>query len=154
MYEIALPLHSYLRWLLFACLLYCVVSAVRGVLGKHPYTRLDNIMRSCTSGFSHVQLLLGMVLYMKSPITRFFMNSPAEAWKYLDIAYFSVFHISMMLLSVVLITIGAAKARRMQTDADKHRQILIWFSIAIAIIFIAIPWPWNPYASRPLFRTF
>lgn len=119
-----------------------------------PYTRRDNILRSATSGISHMQLILGMVLYMKSPITKFFMQSPAEGFRYADVTFFSVYHISMMLVSVVLITIGGAKAKRLQQDAAKHKAILIWFGIALLIIFLAIPWPFNPYASRPIFRTF
>lgn len=154
MYETLLPYHSFIRWLVLLALLYSVVSALLGLLGNRPYTKLDNIMRSVTSGLSHVQLLIGMMLYMKSPLVKFFFKDTHQGFKYADITFFSVFHIGMMMTSVVLLTIGAAKARRLTEAADKHKTILIWFGIALIVILLAIPWPFNPFASRPLLRTF
>lgn len=154
MHQFFLPIHSFTRWLVLAALLYCIISAVLGLLKNKPYSRLDNIVRSASSGLSHLQLLMGMVLYMKSPVTKFFMQHPSEGFKYPDVTFFGLIHITLMLTSVVLITIGAAKARRKTEDADKHKAILIWFGIALLIIFIAIPWPFNPLAARPIFRGF
>jgi hypothetical protein len=154
MYETLLPYHSFIRWLVLLALLYSVVSALLGLLGNRPYTKLDNIMRSVTSGLSHVQLLIGMMLYMKSPLVKFFFKDTHQGFKYADITFFSVFHIGMMMTSVVLLTIGAAKARRLTEAADKHKTILIWFGIALIVILLAMPWPFNPFASRPLLRTF
>lgn len=154
MYEFLLPIHSLIRWLVLFTLLYSLASAAIGLLNNKPYSRIDNIMRSATSGLSHLQLLIGMTLYMKSPLVKFFFKDTSEGFKYADITFFSVFHISLMLTSVVLLTIGAAKARRKTEAADKHQAILLWFGIALVVIFLAIPWPFNPFASRPLLRTF
>ena len=154
MYETLLPYHSFIRWLVLAALLYSIVSAVLGVVKGKPYTKLDNVMRSVTSGLSHVQLLIGMTLYMKSPLIKFFFKDTHEGFKYADITFFSLYHISMMMVSVVLLTIGAAKARRKTEAIDKHKTVLFWFGIALLVIFLAIPWPFNPFASRPLLRTF
>ena len=74
MYEMLLPYHSFIRWLVLFALLYSVASALLGVLKGKSYTKLDNIMRSVTSGLSHVQLLIGMTLYMKSPLIKFFFK--------------------------------------------------------------------------------
>jgi hypothetical protein len=59
-----------------------------------------------------------------------------------------------MILSVVLVTIGSALAKRKQTDREKFKTILIWFSIVLSVIFIAIPWPFSPFANRAYLRTF
>jgi len=154
MYETLLPYHSFIRWLVLLALLYSVVSALLGVVKGKPYTKLDNVMRSVTSGLSHVQLLIGMTLYMKSPLIKFFFKDTHQGFKYADITFFSLYHIGMMMTSVVLLTIGAAKARRLTEAADKHKTILVWFGIALIVIFLAIPWPFNPFASRPLLRSF
>jgi hypothetical protein len=68
--------------------------------------------------------------------------------------FFRFVHISLMLTSVVLITIGSAKAKRIETSRLKYKTMLIWFSIALLIILVAIPWPFSPLANRPYFRTF
>jgi hypothetical protein len=154
MYEYLLPIHSIIRWLIVAGMLYTLVQAIRGLLGNTPYTRADNIARSIVSGVSHIQLLLGFTLYIKSPLATYFRSHAREAMQYEDMAFFGIYHIAMMLVAIVLITIGAAKAKREAADRDKHRQILIWFGIAALVIFLAIPWPFSPVVARPYFRAF
>lgn len=154
MYQTLLPLHSIIRWLLVIGLLYCIVRSIIGLASKSPYDKLDNFFRGFTSGVSHIQLIIGLVLYFKSPITTYFRSNTAAALGYVDIAFFGVFHISFMIISVLLLTIGASKVKRVKTDSEKHKQILWWFGIATILIFLAIPWPFNPYAPRPYLRTF
>jgi MFS-type transporter involved in bile tolerance (Atg22 family) len=98
--------------------------------------------------------LLGLYLYLISPIVKFNVADGGEAGLVSEHTFFRFVHISLMVISVVLITIGSAKAKRATTDRLKFKTILIWFSIALLIILIAIPWPFSPLASRPFFRTF
>jgi glucan phosphoethanolaminetransferase (alkaline phosphatase superfamily) len=154
MYPFLLPLHSLIRWLLVAALLYCLISSLHGVIKKARYSKVDNTLRSITSGVSHVQLIIGLILYFKSPVTTYFRNNTAEAMRYMDIAFFGLFHIVFMLTAVVLLTIGASKAKRANTDLEKHKQVLLWFAVATAMILLAIPWPFSPYAARPFLRSF
>lgn len=154
MYQILLPLHSIIRWLLVVGILFNLTSSLLGLTSKGTFTKTDNFFRSFTSGISHIQLIIGLLLYFKSPITTYFRNNTSEAIHFVDIAFYGVFHIACMVISVLLITIGAAKAKRANTDLNKHKQIALWFGIATLLILIAIPWPFNPYASRPYFRPF
>lgn len=154
MYQILLPLHSIVRWLLVAALLYCLVSSVHGLFAKSRYSKVDNIVRSITAGTSHLQLIIGLLLYFQSPVTTYFRNHTAEAIGYVDIAFFGLFHISFMVIAVLLLTIGASRAKRVKTDQEKHEQILLWFGIAALFMLLAIPWPFSPYAARPYFRSF
>lgn len=154
MYQILLPIHSIIRWLFVLTIFYSVARACWSVFSKGAFTQTDNVVRSLTSGLAHVQLIVGMILYFKSPITTFFRNNPAEAMGYVDLAFFGVFHISFMIIAIVLVTIGASKAKHGATDIDKHKQILVWFGLAAFLIFLAIPWPFHPYVNRPYWRPF
>lgn len=69
-----------------------------------------------------------------------------EAMKNPELRFWSVEHISMMLIAIILITIGSVRAKRVLTDEAKHKQVAVFFLIALAIIFIAIPWPWKEIA--------
>jgi hypothetical protein len=71
-----------------------------------------------------------------------------------EAVFFGLIHITLMVLSVVLVTIGSALAKRKQTDREKFKTMLTWFSIVLLIIFIAIPWPFSPFANRNYFRTY
>jgi hypothetical protein len=154
MYPYLLSIHSIIRWLLVTGILYALLQAIRGLAGNKPYSKGDNITRSFVSGVSHIQLLLGFTLYMKSPLVAYFRTHTKEAMQYEDMSFFGMYHISMMIVAILLITIGAAKAKRAEGDRGKHRQILIWLGIAAVVIFLAIPWPFSPVVARPYWRGF
>ncbi|TCD04004.1 hypothetical protein EZ437_04290 [Pedobacter psychroterrae] len=135
-------------------LFYGIYLSARGYFRTRIFNRHDNFIRHFTATISHIQLMLGLSLYMISPIVKF--NS-AVAEKHLWLAehdFLRYVHIALMILSVVLITVGSARAKRMQTDREKFGTMLLWFSLSLSVIFIAIPWPFSPLASRPFFRSF
>ncbi len=154
MYQYILPLHSIIRWLVVIGLLYCLIRSLMGVFGNAKFNKIDNFFRSFVSGISHLQLILGFILYFKSPIVAYFRQNFKDAIQHPEFSFFGIIHIALMLISVVLLTIGAAKAKRAETGLAKHKQILIWFSLATLLIFLAIPWAFSPYVARPLFREF
>jgi hypothetical protein len=111
-------------------------------------------MRHTTATISHVQLMLGYVLYFNSPFITYFREHYKEAIQQFDYLFFGLIHIIMMTLSVIIITIGSSAAKRSATDKGKFKTIALCFSVALFIILIAIPWPFSPLAKRPYIRTF
>lgn len=155
MYPQLLFFHSLFRWLLLAGLLYSLYRASRGYRGKLPFTKTDNAVRHWTATLSHIQLMLGMVLYFTSPVTGYFLKHSREAFRNNpDATFFGAIHITLMTVAVFVITIGSALAKRQENDTDKFRTWLVWFAVAILIIFLAVPWPFSPLATRPWWREF
>lgn len=154
MYATLLPFHSLIRWLIVAGMLYSLYRSVLGVYAGAAFTRGDSLVSRWTGHFSHLQLLIGLVLYFKSPTATYFRTDPAEAMQYSEYAFFGLYHIALMLVAIVLVTIGSATAKRASTDLQKHKKILLWFGIAALVILVAIPWPFHPLANRPYLRTF
>ena len=152
MYFILLVLHSLLRWLVLGSLLYAIYTALQGVLKKQTFTAKANAIRHWTATIAHVQLLAGMTIYLQSPLVK--MQVPDAGSFFTEHAFFKYVHISLMIIAIVLITIGSAKAKRASEDQQKYRTILKWFIAALVIILIAIPWPFSPLAHRPYFRSF
>jgi hypothetical protein len=152
MYQTLTFYHNLMRWLVLASLLFSLYRAYKGYFSRSAFTKTDNAVRHWTATIAHIQLIIGMTLYFQSPIIKYFMANFKEAVSNFDITFFSLIHSSLMLTAVVLITIGSAKSKRKQTDQEKFKTILIWFSIALLIIFIAIPWPFSPFANRPYIR--
>ncbi|SDL64876.1 hypothetical protein SAMN04487898_12221 [Pedobacter sp. ok626] len=154
MHQILLTLHSANRWLVLIFLIYAIFLSARGILRSRAFGKHDNFIRHFTATISHVQLMLGLGLYLISPTVKF-NSAIAETHLWIDEHnFFRYVHISLMIISVILITIGSARARRMQTDGEKFKTMLLWFSLALFVIFIAIPWPFSPVANRPFFRSF
>ena len=154
MYPIILALHSAVRWLVLASLIFALFRAYRGWLTKREFTKSENAVRHWTATFLEIQFLLGLCLYFISPIVDYFLHHFKLAVHQREIRFFGMEHSLMMLTAVVIIMIGSAKAKRKQTDIQKFKTIAIWFSIGLLIILTSIPWAFSPLTSRPNFRGF
>ncbi|MEL5901311.1 MULTISPECIES: hypothetical protein [Bacteroidota] len=154
MYSTLLVFHSLIRWLVFAFLLYSIYRAFVGYLNDKPFSKTDNAFRHWTATIAHIQLMVGIILYTQSPIVKYFWRKTETDLQNLDLTFYGIIHIFLMLTAIVLLTIGSALAKRQPTDKEKFKTMLVWFSIALIIIFIAVPWTFSPLSSRPNFRTF
>jgi hypothetical protein len=152
-YAILLLIHSWVRWLFLAALLYAIGKAWYGWLrGSISYTKGDTMLRGMTVGLNHLQILLGFVLYFQSPLIEYLRSDMQSGLQIPEVAFFGVMHITLMLIAAVVLTIGGAKARRGTTDATKFRTVAIYFTIAIVLILLALPTPISPFAQRPWMR--
>jgi len=152
MYQTLTFLHSTFRWLVLLSLVYSIFRAYKGYFSQKEFSKTDNLVRHWTATIAHIQLVLGITLYSQSPIIKYFWKNFDEAKESLDLLFFGLIHIFLMLFSIVLITLGSSISKRKMTDKEKFKTMLIYFIIALVIIFIAIPWPFSPLANRPYFR--
>ncbi|MFB9079907.1 hypothetical protein ACFFLS_08450 [Flavobacterium procerum] len=152
MYQTLLEGHSFIRWLVLVSLLCSIYIAYKGYSQKLPFTKKANLFRHWTATIAHIQLLFGILVYLQSPIVKYFWRNFKHEVQNLDASFFGIIHIALMLIAIIIITIGSALSKRRKTDAEKFKTMLVWFLIALFIIFIAIPWPFSPLASRPYFR--
>ncbi|WP_240432977.1 hypothetical protein [Taibaiella koreensis] len=152
MYQTLIFYHSIVRWLVLAALLYGVFRAGTGYVSGRPFTRTDNAVRHWTATIAHVQLLIGMLLYWRSPVIHYFWKHFDTAREDNDTMFFGTIHVLMMLTAIVIVTIGSALAKRRTEARAQFRTMLIWFSLALLLILLAIPWPFSPLAHRPYIR--
>lgn len=154
MYQSLLILHSLVRWLVLISLLFAIIRAYSGWFGNKRFLKMDNTARIVAASSAHLQLVIGLTLYVISPVVRYFLTYFKEAVHQREIRFFGMEHVTMMLLAIVLLTIGSAKTKRKTTDRQKFKTMAIWFTIALLIIFLSIPWHFSPFTSRPYFRWF
>lgn len=154
MYASLIFFHSIIRWFVLSSLIFAIYRAYHGYKSNSVFTRTDDSVRHWTATISHIQLTIGSVLYFTSPLIKFFLANFKEHIHNIDLTFFGIAHILLMTISVVIITIGSALAKRKSTDKEKFRTMLVYFFIALLIIFLAIPWPFSPFTSRPFIRTF
>jgi hypothetical protein len=154
MYPTILALHSFVRWLVLTSLLFAIYRAYYGWLTGKSYSRFDSSVRYWTVFIAHTQLLLGLLLYFISPLIHYFLNNFKDAVHIREIRFFGMEHSFMMLTAMTLITVGSAKAKRKQSDIDKHKTVAIWFTVGLLLILINIPWKFSPLVSRLYLRSF
>ena len=138
MYTILSHAHSGLRYAVLFFLIAAVAKAFSGWMGKKSYLPGDRKMATFTVIFSHVQLLLGLALYFSEAWYSRVATDPAQESM---IRFFKMEHLAGMIIAIVLITIGSARAKRQNSDAKKHKTIAIFFGIGLLLILAMIPWP-------------
>jgi membrane protein DedA with SNARE-associated domain len=142
-YTIFKHTHSGLRWFLLIALLSVIVMSIVQLAGKKQYKESIRKLALFTLIFSHVQLLVGMVLYFLSPKVIF----AAESMKNAMLRFFLVEHIGLMIVALVLITMGYSKAKKALTQEAKLKKTLLFYGLGLLLILLAIPWPWQQYAA-------
>lgn len=131
MYEILKSAHSGWRYLVFVLLIIAVVQALSGWFGKKAYTEGNRKLNVFTLISAHIQLVLGLVLYFLSPLTKGPMGDALYR-------YWKVEHVSMMIIAIILITVGNAKSKKVDAALSKHKTIAIFFGIALVLVVAAI----------------
>lgn len=152
MYAFSLMLHSYFRWLVLLALIVAIVKSAIGLARGHRFTATDNAVRHWTATTGHIQLLIGMLVYVQSPVVAYFWANKKEALRNPDALFFGALHILMMFAAVIFMTIASSKSKREPDHTAKFRIMLIYFTIALIVIAAAIPWPFSPLAQRPYWR--
>jgi hypothetical protein len=140
-----------LRWAVLLTGLVAWLRAVSGKTARRPWTPQDELWGLLLTTSVDLQFLVGLVLYVLSPITRLGLRNFAAAMQINVARFFTVEHVVGMIAGIALIHIARVKIRRTTDSERKHRLAMILYGIALVLIIISIPWPGMPVA-RPLFR--
>jgi hypothetical protein len=134
MYTFFKNFHSGLRFIVFVLILIAIVQSIAGWLGKKPYTDANRKMNLFAMISAHTQLLIGLVLYFYSPLVQF----AGSTMKNTELRYWTVEHITMMIIAIALITIGHSRSKKAKTPTAKHKAIAIFYLLGTIVIIVAI----------------
>ncbi len=139
MYNGLLHAHSGLRWIVLALLVAAIIKAFSGWKGNSQFTEGDRKLALFTLIFTHIQLLLGLWLYFISPKVAFVEGFMKDS----VLRFYSVEHITLMLIAIILITVGFSAAKRASEDAARFKKIAVYYLIGLLVILAGIPWPFR-----------
>lgn len=145
MYPTFLLLHSVIRYFVLIMLIVLIFKSLAGWMGKSAYTPGDNKISLFTLILTHTQFLVGIVLYFMSPSVQF----SAQTMKDPSARYWTVEHILMMLIAVVLITVGRSTSKKIADGTARHRRLFILNAIALVIILVGITMSGRGFFSLP-----
>ena len=134
-------IHSYWAYLVLIVLISAVLKSVIGYFSNKDYDANAFRVSLFTLIVSHIQLLIGLVLYFTS--ARFDLWSDlgvGEVMKNANIRLYLVEHPTINILAVALITVGYSKHKKKLVSKPKYKTIAIFYSIALILIFSRIPW--------------
>ena len=133
-------LHSYWAYLVIIVLFAAVINALIGFAGKKEYTAKDFRVSLFTLIVSHIQLLLGLILYFVSPKFELWSSMGSEVMKTAGVRLYLVEHPLINIIAIVLITIGYSKHKKKLTSTPKFKTILIFYTLALIFFLSRIPW--------------
>lgn len=138
-----LHLHSSLRYIVLAALLYAIIkgwkAGEQAVEGKERRPYLIAMI------VAHIQLLLGLGLYFMGENGLTALNSLFDtgASLFSSLGFFGIIHFVLMVTAVTLITKAHSLAKKNAT----HRRVVRLMLFALLIVLVAIPWPFYGYGS-------
>ena len=141
MYNTVKILHSYWAYLVLLILILATLNALYKTFSGKEYEAKDFRISLFTLIVSHIQLLIGIVLYFVSP--RFHLFSELGMGGIMKDAVnrlYLVEHPLINIIAVALITIGYSKHKKKLTSQSKLKMIAIFYSIALALFLSRIPW--------------
>ncbi|ASZ14596.1 hypothetical protein KTO58_00840 [Chitinophaga pendula] len=148
MNDTLLLVHSVLRWAILLSALWAVFRAWKGVSSNAPFAAADNKAGLFFLIFMDLQLLIGLVVYFTSPLVTAARANMGAAMKDPALRFFSLEHVLLAVVALVLVHIGRSKVKKAPTDAAKHKKALIFFGLALLVLLLMIPWPFRAALGR------
>ena len=130
--------HSYFSYLLLAIIVFSLIYTIVMFVRKKPFT--DKVIKVALAGFiaTHLQLLIGLVLYVISP--KGLSNFSGEAMGDTLSRLYILEHPLTMIIGIILISVGYIKAKKPGDDIRRFKTIIIFYILGLGAILLRIPW--------------
>lgn len=140
MYAILKNIHSYWAFLVLLVLVLAVANAFRGMGAKKEFENKDLRVSLFGLIFSHIQLLIGLILYFVSPWFDQWEMGMGSVMKDAQARLYLVEHPFTNILAIVLITLGWSLHKRQTEDGKKFSRIGIFYFLGLFLLLSRIPW--------------
>lgn len=142
MFETLQFIHSYWAYLTLLIIVLATLNALKGLFSKGEFNDKDLRISLFALIITHIQIILGLFLYIYSPNAMGAIKSGGMGAVMKDAAlrFSSVEHPLMMIIAVVLITIGYSKHKKKEDANGKFKTLAIFYTIALLLVLSRIPW--------------
>ncbi|TXK78422.1 hypothetical protein [Mesonia sp. K4-1] len=142
MYRAIYYLHSYWAYMVILVAFLATINALIGVFTKKPYGAKDFRISLFALICTHLQLLIGLILFFVSPKIVWFSENVDMGliMKNSTMRMYNVEHPLLMIIAIALITIGYSKHKKKLSSAPKFKTLAIFYTLAFAAILAMIPW--------------
>jgi len=140
MYETVQFIHSYWAYLVLFMLLIASFNGIIGFAANKEYSAANFRIALFTLIVSHIQLLIGIVLYLTPGNLSRFDAGMSEVMNSDTLRLYLVEHPLMMILAIVLITVGYSKHKKKLTSRPKFKMLAIFYGLAFVVVLTRIPW--------------
>lgn len=139
MYVALQTAHSIFAYVVLALLFLAAFNAITGLTSKRLFKDKDLRLSLFALIVSHLQLLLGLVLYFVSEkgVKAFGLEG---AMKISELRLTMLEHPLINIIALALITIGWSKHKKEESNNGKFKKIAVFYTIGLLLILLRLPW--------------
>jgi len=100
----------------------------------------------------NIQLLLGWILFIKSPLVHEFWSNYALYVKHRQMRFFGMEHVTVMTICIGTINYYTFQCYRKIGNKQVYHYLWKRYCWLFTLILLSIPWSFSPLTSRPNFR--
>ena len=139
MYKGIQHLHSGIAYLALLALVVVIFYMLIGSLSNREFTEKDRKIGLIAFILSHIQLLVGLILYFISPLGLEMLSS-GSAMSDPAARLLALEHPLINIIAIVVISVGYIRAKKMSISRAKFRSIYMMYAIGLVLILSRIPW--------------
>ena len=141
MYSLLKNIHSYWAYLVLLVLILGILNAIVGKIKGKDFESKDLRLSLFGLIFSHIQLLIGLILYFVSPWFDQWSNlGMGGVMKDAQARLYLVEHPFTNILAIVLITMGWSLHKRQSDPGKKFLRIALFYGLGQLLLLSRIPW--------------
>ena len=136
MYNFVQKFHSGWAYLALLLLVIAVFNSFSGWFSKREFTSKDKKTALFALIATHLQLVIGFILYFTSPKGLDSLGYMEDA----ELRLTALEHPIVNILAIVLITIGWSRHKKAVASDLKFKSIFVFYLLGLVLILIRIPW--------------
>jgi hypothetical protein len=140
MYIYFKTVHSYWAFFVIFILGAAIFNAFIGRYTGKEFSTKDLRISLFGLIFSHIQLLIGLILYFVSPWFDQWAEIGIGVMKDTQTRLYLVEHPLINILAIFLITMGWSMHKRQSESSKKFLRIILFYSLGLLLLLSRIPW--------------
>ena len=141
MYSLLKNVHSFWAYLVLLVLILGILNAIIGKIKEKDFESRDLRLSLFGLILSHIQLLIGLILYFVSPwFVQWSKMGMGGVMKDAQTRLYLVEHPFTNILAIVLITMGWSLHKRQSDPGKKFLRIALFYGFGLLLLLSRIPW--------------
>lgn len=140
MYNILKTVHSYWAFFVLTILFIAILNALIRIISKKSFNSTDLRISLFGLIFSHIQLLIGLILYFISPWFDQWSSLGMGVMKNNESRLYLVEHPITNILAIFFITIGWSLHKKQSESSKKFLRISLFYGFGYLLLLSRIPW--------------
>lgn len=132
-------LHSGLAYLALLALIIVIFWMLFKTMSGKEFSEKDRKIAMIAFIISHIQLLVGLILYFVSPLG-FSLLTSGTAMGDPTARLTALEHPVINILAIILISVGYIRAKKLTISQAKFRSIYMMYALGLVLILSRIPW--------------